>query len=97
MEERKKWTEAAELFDRVFALLPDDFNDGLRAKEEHAWCKAQLGDLDFAIGMLKEVLEIMETLQDFGSECARCLWRIGVCFWNMGGKCVCSSSNDCVV
>lgn len=85
MQEAKKWSEAAELFEHVAAAHEDDPNEGLLAKEEAAWCKAQLGEREYAVSVLKEVFEFMDTLADFGSEIARCLWRIGVCLWDMGG------------
>ncbi|KIY73049.1 superkiller protein 3 [Cylindrobasidium torrendii FP15055 ss-10] len=86
MQEAKNWQEAAELFEQVAATHEDDPSNGILAKEEAAWCKAQLGERVYAVSVLKEVFEYMDTLADFGSEIARCLWRIGVCLWDMGGE-----------
>ncbi|KAK0232722.1 TPR-like protein [Armillaria fumosa] len=85
LEQGNKWEEAADLFSRVHQLLPNDVDNGLRAKEEHAWCRSRLGDFDFAVTALKEVLETMDTLNDHVEESARCLWRLGSCHWDMSG------------
>ncbi|KAK0440394.1 TPR-like protein [Desarmillaria tabescens] len=85
LEQANKWEEAGDLFSRVHELLPDDVHNGLRAKEEHAWCRSRLGDFDFAVAALKEVLETMDTLDHHVEESARCLWRLGSCHWDMNG------------
>ena len=82
----KKWSEAANLFKQVADLLPEDVDDGLRAKEEHAWCNAQGGDPDGGSKDFKDVLAVMETLDDREGDQARCWWRLGKCYWDMGGK-----------
>ncbi|KAK0207900.1 superkiller protein 3 [Desarmillaria ectypa] len=85
LEQANKWEDAGDLFSRVHEMLPDDVDNGLRAKEEHAWCRSRLGDFDFAVAALKEVLETMDTLNDHVEESARCLWRLGSCHWDMNG------------
>ncbi|KAK7056865.1 Superkiller protein 3 [Paramarasmius palmivorus] len=64
-EQEKRWEEASETFERVTQLLPDDLDDGLRAREEHAWCLGQAGDLPSAISLLKGV---MQTLREERNE-----------------------------
>ncbi|KAF9484467.1 TPR-like protein [Pholiota conissans] len=81
------WDEAAAVFDRVSALLPDDMNLGLRAKEEHAWCAYQLGRYEESLVQLQQVMQILEGLVGdyLNHERARCLWRIGKCNMSIGG------------
>ncbi|KAK0197963.1 superkiller protein 3 [Armillaria mellea] len=64
LEQANKWEDAADLFSRVHELLPDDLDNGLRAKEEHAWCRSRTGAFDFAVAALKEVLDTMDTFND---------------------------------
>ncbi|KAI0082004.1 TPR-like protein [Panus rudis PR-1116 ss-1] len=80
----KKWSDAAELFSRVVQLIPDDMDDGLRAREELAWCKAQSGDPDGGAKALREVLDTLDTLEGREHDQARCWWRLGKCYWDIG-------------
>ncbi|KAG5653623.1 hypothetical protein H0H81_011849 [Sphagnurus paluster] len=79
-----KWSEASKLFSRVEVLLADDLVDGLRAKEENAWCLCQLGDLENGITILQIIADILKDLEDRGEDHARCLWRIGKAYWTIG-------------
>lgn len=81
----KKWGEATEAFSRVVQLLPEDLHLGLRAKEELAWSKAQVADPDRGAMALKEVLAVLDTLDDRDLDQARCWWRLGQCHWAMAG------------
>ncbi|TFK44590.1 superkiller protein 3 [Crucibulum laeve] len=82
----KKWDEAAPLFEKVAITLTDDNLElGLRAKEEYAWCRYQLGDVDNGLAGLKTVCNTWETLDDREFDHARCLWRIGMCYWDIDG------------
>jgi superkiller protein 3 len=80
-----QWTEASEFFSHVIKLIPDDLQEGLRAREELAWCQIQSHDYENGMDGLKRVLE----LQDRSSDQARCLWRLGKTHWEMGGKPIC--------
>jgi len=85
LQEAKRWAEAWPLFSRVEGLLPGDVMEGLRAKEEAAWCSCQLGDLQTAITGLQDTLKALQEQNDRSHDIARCFWRIGKCFWEMGG------------
>ncbi|KAK7692824.1 hypothetical protein QCA50_004459 [Cerrena zonata] len=80
----QKWTQAADLFSEVARLLPEDVDNGLRAKEEFAWCNVEAGDADSGSTGLKEVLELLDPLENREADQARCWWRLGKCYWNMG-------------
>ena len=43
-------------------LLPDNVDEGIRAREEHAWCMLQQGNGDVAVNELKAVSEILDGL-----------------------------------
>jgi superkiller protein 3 len=92
LEESKDWGAASELFLRVHELLPDDVDDGIRAREEHAWCTLYQGDGDAAEGELKAVSEILSNLEGREEDRARCSWRMGKCAWQAGGSCPSSPS-----
>ena len=83
----EKWAEAGILFAKVAKLVPDDIDVGLRAKEEHAWCIFQAGDIDAGIIGLKSVLDILGELEEREEDKARCLWRLGKVHWALNGQC----------
>lgn len=85
LQSAKKWSEASDAFARVAELLPEDLDDGLRAKEELTWSKAQIADPDSGAKGLKAVLEILDTLEGREYDQARCWWRLGQCHWTMEG------------
>ncbi|KAJ3501664.1 hypothetical protein NLJ89_g9238 [Agrocybe chaxingu] len=76
-----KWQEASERFDRVATLLPDDLDVGLRAQEEDAWCRCQIGRVEEGLEGLQRVSDVLDDIDDEGrnSDRARCIWRIGQC------------------
>ena len=82
----EKWNEAGTLFTKVTQLVPEDSEDGLRAKEEHFWCQFQARDIQSAISGLKSVFDALDGLDDRDLDKARCLWRLGKCHWEMGGE-----------
>jgi len=87
LQATSKWEEAASVFEEVSTLLPNDVDVGLRAREEHAWCRRQLGLFEECLAELQLVLG---NLNDSGGEelnhdRARCLWRIGKCCLEIGG------------
>ncbi|KAF7321489.1 Antiviral protein [Mycena kentingensis (nom. inval.)] len=84
LQHEDRWNEAADLFGRVGRLLPDDMNVGIRAKEEEAWCRIRVGELESGIGGLEEVLALLKQVEDAEADCARCLCRIGKGYWEMG-------------
>lgn len=86
LEALERWDDAAKLFEKVAQILPEEMSDGLRAKEEQAWCQFQVHEGDTAISGLKEVLDVLEGLEDRDEDKARCLWRIGKCHWEAGGE-----------
>ncbi|KAL1743133.1 hypothetical protein HDZ31DRAFT_83630 [Schizophyllum fasciatum] len=86
MEAAQKWGEAAECLQQVVTLLPEDVENGLRAKEELAWCQSQQGDLQGAVAALTAVKETLSEVEGRELDQARCLWRIGKCYWDMGGE-----------
>ncbi|KAG6820878.1 hypothetical protein H0H93_010222 [Arthromyces matolae] len=80
----KKWHEAATSFTRVVELLPANVSDGIRAREERAWCCCQIGGIDDGLASLKSIVTQLRDLNENSQDIARCLWRIGKCYWNMG-------------
>jgi len=79
------WGAAAKLFLRVNELLPDDVDEGVRAREEHAWCTLQQGNGDLAANELKLVSEVLDHLDGREADQARCWWRMGKCSWQAKG------------
>ncbi|KAJ7647495.1 superkiller protein 3 [Roridomyces roridus] len=79
----QRWEEASELFARVHDLLPGDLQLGIRAREELAWCQSQSGSPAAGIQGLEDVLA---ELEDTDAESARCLWRIGKSYWDLGDE-----------
>lgn len=81
------WDQAAAVFNQVSSLLPGNMETGLRAREEIAWSKYQLGRYDESLQELQQVLETLEDLEGdhLNHERARCLWRIGKCNMSIGG------------
>jgi superkiller protein 3 len=88
-----KWVEAGTLFAKVAQLIPEDLEIGLRAKEEHAWCQFHTHNIENGVAGLKDVLNILDSIDDRNLDNARCLWRLGKCYWEMGGEC--NSLTDC--
>ena len=81
LQASKDWGAAANLFLRVCELLPDDVNEGIRAREEQAWCAFHQGSIDVAADELKAVSEILDNLESREVDQARCWWRMGKCSW----------------
>ncbi|GJE96722.1 TPR-like protein [Phanerochaete sordida] len=79
----KQWVEASETFYKISGLLPEDLDDGLRAKEEVAWSKAQVADPDSGVKALRVVLEVLDNLEGRDHDQARCWWRLGQCYWKL--------------
>lgn len=86
LEAGKNWSDAAILFDKVDQLHSQDFGQGLRAREEAAWCRLQIGEIRIAVTVLQGVLDILRGFKDQQLNIARCLWRIGQCFWKLDGR-----------
>ncbi|KAG1761965.1 superkiller protein 3 [Suillus occidentalis] len=82
----EKWEEAEVLFAQAANQLPDDDMDkGVEAKEEGAWCLSRM-HADAGVDALKEVFETLKNIEDRDIDKARCLWRIGRCYWDLGGE-----------
>ncbi|KAI0915649.1 hypothetical protein AcW1_003803 [Taiwanofungus camphoratus] len=81
-----RWEEAGEVFAQVVELMPESLVEGLRSKEEHAWCRAMCMDPDGAATELREVISTLDALEDRVTDKARCWWRLGRCYWDMGDQ-----------
>ncbi|TFY78330.1 hypothetical protein EWM64_g5681 [Hericium alpestre] len=80
----KDWSRADANFSRVLELLPEDKDDVIRAKEEHAWCQVQLGHLEDGAELLKATIDALEGIEGRDEDRARCWWRLGRAYWEMG-------------
>ncbi|KAF5351978.1 hypothetical protein D9756_007386 [Leucocoprinus leucothites] len=80
------WIPAAEQFGKISGLLGDDLADGLKAREEQAWCHWQATHDEADIESLKGILDALNDLENRDQDAARCLWRIGRCYWDQEGK-----------
>ncbi|KAG1851683.1 superkiller protein 3 [Suillus subluteus] len=81
----EKWEEAEVLFAQAAKQLPDDMDKGVEAKEESAWCLSRI-HADAGVDALKAVFETLNDIEDRDIDKARCLWRIGRCYWDLGGE-----------
>jgi len=90
LQAAKDWGTAAGLFQRVHELLPDDVNEGIRAREEQAWCALHRENGDAAAEELKAVSEILDDLEGRELDQARCWWRMGKCALQARGSCLTS-------
>lgn len=86
LQAAQKWSDAAELFKQVTKLVGSEGNDGLRAKEEYAWCLCRSGDITLGLSTLDEVLQALDAVEPNTTASARCLQRIGLCHWEKGGE-----------
>jgi superkiller protein 3 len=86
LEASSIWADAESMFAKVVRLIPTDLDLGLRAKEELAWCQIRRYELGNGLAGLQKVLNILGNLDARDSSQARCLWRIGKCYWEMGGN-----------
>ena len=85
LQAAKQWSDAGALFARVAELIPEDLDEGIRAKEECAWCLSQAHDPEGGATVLKAILDTLDQLEGREADQARCWWRLGKCYWNMGG------------
>ncbi|KAJ3841697.1 TPR-like protein [Lentinula raphanica] len=83
LEATSSWSEAAEYFSKVLELLGEEHDEGLRAKEERAWCISKAGAVQEGIDRLEEVLRILNDLEGRDHDRARCHWRLGKCLWDL--------------
>ncbi|EIN11575.1 superkiller protein 3 SKI3 [Punctularia strigosozonata HHB-11173 SS5] len=82
MQYAGNWEAAGSLFERVTEVEDEHPEHGLRAREEHAWCRMHLGDASRAAEALQVVLDSLDHLQEHGQDQARCWWRLGQCIWH---------------
>lgn len=85
LQASRKWSEAASAFLAVTEHASDDIDIGLRAREEHVWCMAEEGETEVAAEELQAVLDELETFEGNDVRKARVCWRLGVCYWRLGG------------
>lgn len=87
-EEAKQWEQAANMFKDVSKLRTDDIDVVMRSKEEESWCLCQSQGTKAEIGLsgLLDVLETLKTIPDRDDDLARCFWRVGETYWNIGGE-----------
>ena len=85
LQAAKRWKDASSLFAKVESLLLDDLDTGLRAREENAWCLYQLEDFKMGLQGLQGVHATLKTLDNRELDTARCLWRLGKCYLDIGG------------
>ena len=95
MQAARKWEDAARSFQQVASLLPDDLHEGLRAREEDAWCKIQAQDAETGEKILRQVTEILDNEAGRKEDSARAWWRSGKAQVILGGtpfntSCSCS-------
>ncbi|KAA1474268.1 superkiller protein 3 [Dentipellis sp. KUC8613] len=84
LEHSCTWSEASNYFIRVIELLSEDTDDAIRAKEEHGWCRVQLGDLTGGAEQLRSTIDMLEDVEGKEEDRARCWWKLGRAFWDMG-------------
>ncbi|KAH7888376.1 superkiller protein 3 [Phlebopus sp. FC_14] len=77
-----EWGEAEALFTKAASLVPVGYEKGIRAREEGAWCHSRTRVKE-GVQALKGVLVELEG-EEHEMDRARCLWRIGKCYWDMG-------------
>ncbi|VDB87360.1 unnamed protein product [Peniophora sp. CBMAI 1063] len=82
MQRKSSWEEAANMFTRV----PDEHDEGIRAREEEAWCAVQLYRLDEGIAGLEGVLGQLDGVEGKDEDRARCLYRLGHAYWEKGDE-----------
>lgn len=86
MQRAHKWDEAAACFHRVAELAPDDVVDGLRAREEEAWCMVETHNSDAGEKALMEVVDVLDGEEGRENDKARCWWRLGKSRRELGGE-----------
>ncbi|KAF9456626.1 TPR-like protein [Collybia nuda] len=85
-QQANKWGEALGLFCKVESLIPDSSDEGLRAREETAWCLCQMGETEQGIASLQAVLKVLTDMKGRELDSARCLWRLGKVNCDKGGS-----------
>jgi len=86
LQHSRRWEEAGNLFAKVASLLHDDLQDGIRAVEEEAWCQCESGKVESGLLGLQTVFDTVKDLEGRDSDCARCLWRLGMGKWKGTGR-----------
>ncbi|OAX37205.1 superkiller protein 3 [Rhizopogon vinicolor AM-OR11-026] len=81
----EKWEDAEKLFSQAAKQVSEDMDKGLQAEEERAWCLSRM-HVDAGADALKEVFETLKDIEDRDLDKGRCLWRIGRCYWDLGGE-----------
>jgi superkiller protein 3 len=86
LQTAQDWISAAQTYQKIVYLLPGDLKDGLQAKEDLGWCHWQATHELSDVERMKSVLSDLEILEGRNHDTARCLWRIGKCYWDLGGQ-----------
>lgn len=86
MQHAAKWGEAIKAFQQVTKLVPDDVHDGLRAREEYAWCMVQSHNALEGEDILTTIVDILDNKKDQERDKARCWWRLGRARWDLGSE-----------
>ncbi|KAI6121364.1 superkiller protein 3 [Pisolithus sp. B1] len=84
LQRAEKWEEAKGVFSKATTRLPPDIPKYVRAREECAWCLSRIRIAE-GVKALKDVLKDLEE-EEFTLDRARCLWRIGMACWDLGGS-----------
>ena len=70
----------------IRAAVPDDVHDGLRAREEYAWCMVQSHNALEGEDILTTIVDILDNKKDQERDKARCWWRLGRARWDLGSE-----------
>lgn len=82
-----KWSDAEALFSRVVQLVGEDNYDiGLEASEEEAWCKVRQDQFEEGEEGLRNVIEVLDRDEEKDEQKARAWWRLGKCLWAIGSE-----------
>jgi superkiller protein 3 len=85
LQAEQKWREANAIYLHAADLLSQDSHDRSRAIEEAAWCQYHCGEQSAGLASLQRILAVLSNVVGKESDRARCLWRIGQCYWGMNG------------
>ncbi|KAG8976849.1 Superkiller protein 3, partial [Tulasnella sp. 427] len=78
----QNWKSAEEIYHRVQGIMgSDDVDEGLEAREQAAWCTIQDGRAAERADEMKQVVDILDTLDYKEHQQARAWWRLGKAYW----------------
>lgn len=83
----QNWKSAETIYQRVQVIVgSEDVEDGLEAREQAAWCAIQDGRAAETTDEMREVINILDALDEKEYQQARAWWRLGKAFWEIGGR-----------